>query len=258
MYGSLRGTVLRIDGSAVLMEAGGIGFEAEASAAALRMLQPGRPAFIYVHHIVREDAELLFGFASFKERLLFRELLKVSGVGPRLALSMVSALSAKELMAAVQEEDVRAISIVPGIGRKTAERLIVELKDRFKRLSLEESSALTDDDSLSDPAVMLSAPADQPAAAPEADKPADDAKSAPKETSSGRRGSKRSTAAEDQLAENLSPRAVRDEAISALMGLGYKEAQAVSYVKAVYQKGMDTKAVIVAALGHVNAINRRS
>ena len=224
MFGSIRGTVLRIDGFTALIEVGGIGYEVEIPSTALNKLQRGSSAFLYLHHAVREDAHLLYGFLSYEERLLFRELLKISGIGAKIALALVSTLNFADLTQAVETEDVRLISTVPGIGRKTAERLIVELKDRLKRLPLPMLDA-----------VQAPAPAETSALT-----------TAPTPTQTA------------DASVPLSARAVREEAISALIGLGYKETAAVGYVKAVYQRGMDTKAVIVAALAHIAQHNRRA
>ena len=220
MFGSIRGTVLRIDGFTALIEVAGIGYEVEVLTSALAKLKVGSTAFLYLHHAVREDAHLLYGFLAYDERLLFRELLKVSGIGAKTALALVSTLSYADLTQAVESEDVRLISTVPGIGRKTAERLIVELKDRLKRLPISISMVPTPPETKTETLVV---PASE-GLSPE---------------------------------PSLSPRVVREESIAALIGLGYKENAAVSYVKAVYQSGMDTRAVIVAALAHIAQHHRR-
>ncbi|KTC36726.1 ATP-dependent DNA helicase RuvA, partial [Pseudomonas sp. ABAC61] len=90
------------------------------------------PLTLHTHLVVREDAQLLYGFASKRERDFFRELIRLNGVGPKLALALMSSLEVDELVRCVQAQDTSALTKVPGVGKKTAERLLVELKDRFK------------------------------------------------------------------------------------------------------------------------------
>lgn len=92
----------------------------------------GEKVVLHTHMVVREDAQLLYGFSQKRERELFRELIKLNGVGPKLALALMSGLEIDELVRAVQAQDTSALVKVPGVGKKTAERLLVELKDRFK------------------------------------------------------------------------------------------------------------------------------
>lgn len=96
----------------------------------------GTEVSLHTHFIVREDAQLLYGFADQQEKRLFRSLIKVNGVGPKLALSILSGISAEAFIRAVHEEDTTALVRVPGVGKKTAERLIVEMKDRINQLDL--------------------------------------------------------------------------------------------------------------------------
>ena len=93
----------------------------------------GEQAVVFVHMVVREDAQLLFGFASKQQRELFRSLIKVNGVGPKVALAILSTLSAQELLTCMVNEDVTQLCKVPGIGKKTAQRLVVEMKDRLEK-----------------------------------------------------------------------------------------------------------------------------
>jgi len=97
---------------------------------------------VYTHFVVREDAQLLFGFADKMERGLFRELIKANGVGPKLGLAILSGMSASQFLASVQNEDVSALVSLPGIGKKTAERLVVELKDRLAKFGKAQSIAV--------------------------------------------------------------------------------------------------------------------
>jgi holliday junction DNA helicase RuvA len=95
----------------------------------------GQEAIIFTQFIVREDAQLLYGFNDKQERALFRELIKVNGVGPKLALAILSGMSAQQFVSAVEKEEITALIKLPGVGKKTAERLVVEMKDRFKGLN---------------------------------------------------------------------------------------------------------------------------
>jgi Holliday junction DNA helicase RuvA len=92
----------------------------------------GEPVILHTHLVVREDAHLLYGFFEKRERQLFRELIRLNGVGPKLALALMSGLEVDELVRCVQAQDASVLVKVPGVGKKTAERLLIELKDRFK------------------------------------------------------------------------------------------------------------------------------
>ncbi len=116
----------------LLVDVGGVGYELEAPMSTFyRLPECGEPVTLRTHLVVREDAHLLYGFASEGERRLFRELLRVNGIGARLALAVLSGLEPDALVAAVQAAEVTRLVAIPGIGRKTAERLIVELRDRL-------------------------------------------------------------------------------------------------------------------------------
>ncbi|MEG0868698.1 MAG: Holliday junction branch migration protein RuvA, partial [Hafnia sp.] len=95
----------------------------------------GQEVIIFTHFVVREDAQLLYGFNNKQERALFRELIKVNGVGPKLALAILSGMSAQQFVTAIEREEVSTLVKLPGVGKKTAERLVVEMKDRFKGLT---------------------------------------------------------------------------------------------------------------------------
>jgi len=97
-----------------------------------RLPHVGEPVTLHTHLVVREDAHLLYGFFEKRERELFRELIRLNGVGPKLALALMSGLEVDELVRCVQAQDTSALTRIPGVGKKTAERLLVELKDRFK------------------------------------------------------------------------------------------------------------------------------
>lgn len=116
----------------LLVEVGGVGYELEAPMTTFYELPAvGEPVTLHTHLVVREDAHLLYGFARESQRRQFRALLKVNGVGPRVALAVLSGLTENELAHCVANEDIPRLTQVPGIGRKTAERLIVELRDKL-------------------------------------------------------------------------------------------------------------------------------
>ena len=132
MIGRLRGTLVRKEPPALLVEAGGVGYELDAPMTTFYDLPAvGEPVTLYTHLVVREDAHLLYGFSRESQRRQFRALLKINGVGPRVALAVLSGLSEAELVTCIAHEDVARLTQVPGIGRKTAERLIVELRDKL-------------------------------------------------------------------------------------------------------------------------------
>lgn len=132
MIGSLRGTVLeRADDATVLLEVGGVGYLASVTPRTLAELEPGSPAFLYVHHHIREDAQTLFGFLSRDERTTFQVLINTHGIGPALALSILATHSPSALVDIVATNDLAALTLVPGVGKKTAERLLVELRNRL-------------------------------------------------------------------------------------------------------------------------------
>ena len=101
-------------------------------------------AIIYTHFVVREDAQLLYGFANTTERKLFRLLIKVNGVGPKLALAVLSAMSADQFVSCVAHDDVSGIVKIPGVGKKTAERLLIEMRDRLKDWQITSHTPATD------------------------------------------------------------------------------------------------------------------
>src|SRR5690606_33605285 len=116
----------------ILLDINGVGYAVEAPMSTFYKLPSlGEKVTLHTHLVVREDAQLLYGFAEKRDRLLFRELIKLNGVGPKLALSLMSGLEVDELIAAVQAQDTSALTRVPGVGKKTAERLLVELKGKF-------------------------------------------------------------------------------------------------------------------------------
>ncbi|RON48999.1 Holliday junction branch migration protein RuvA [Pseudomonas frederiksbergensis] len=133
MIGRLRGTLAEKQPPHLILDVNGLGYELEVPMTTLyRLPSVGEPLTLHTHLVVREDAQLLYGFYSKRERDFFRELIRLNGVGPKLALALMSSLEVDELVRCVQSQDTSALTKVPGVGKKTAERLLVELKDRFK------------------------------------------------------------------------------------------------------------------------------
>ena len=132
MIGSLRGSVLErgID-SEVLLEVGGLGYLITVTPRTLAELEPGATVFLYVHHHIREDAQTLFGFLRREERATFQVLIATHGVGPSLAMAIIGTHSPAALVDIVASNDMASLTLVPGVGKKTAERLLVELKSRL-------------------------------------------------------------------------------------------------------------------------------
>ena len=132
MIGKLTGTLLEKNPPEVLVDCHGVGYEVQVPMSTFYNLpQVVQPISLLTHFIVREDAQLLYGFATAQERQTFRELIKISGVGPRMALSLLSGLSIEELAQAVATQEAGRLVKVPGIGKKTAERLLLELKGKL-------------------------------------------------------------------------------------------------------------------------------
>lgn len=131
MIGRLTGILARKEPPALLVDVNGVGYELEAPMSTFYDLPAtGEKVTLYTHLVVREDAHLLYGFSRESQRQLFRSLLKVNGVGPRVALAVLSGLSEQELILCLAHEDIARLTKVPGIGRKTAERLVMELRDK--------------------------------------------------------------------------------------------------------------------------------
>lgn len=136
MISRLSGILLRKEPPALLVDVNGVGYELEAPMTTFYDLPAvGEKVTLFTHLVVREDAHLLYGFSREAQRRLFRGLLKVNGVGPRVALAVLSGLADDEFVHCVLSEDVARLTQVPGIGRKTAERLIVEMRDKLPPLS---------------------------------------------------------------------------------------------------------------------------
>ncbi|MBL4670859.1 MAG: Holliday junction branch migration protein RuvA [Arenicella sp.] len=134
MIAWLKGELLEKQAPSLLLNVNGVGYELEAPMTTFYDLPAeGETATLFVHMVVREDAQLLFGFSSRQQRELFRSLIKVNGVGPKVALAVLSTLSAQELLQCMADEDFNTLCKVPGIGKKAAQRLVVEMKDRLEK-----------------------------------------------------------------------------------------------------------------------------
>ncbi|MBD8512464.1 Holliday junction branch migration protein RuvA [Photobacterium sp. WH77] len=202
MIGRLRGIIVEKQPPEVVIEAAGIGYEVQMPMSCFYELpQAGQEVTIATHFVVREDAQLLYGFNKKSERDLFREVIKANGVGPKLGLAILSALTASQFVLCVENEDISTLVKIPGVGKKTAERLLVEMKDRLKGWG--EGDLFT----------------------PALDTAASQAQSA---------------ASDKNRAE--------DEAVSALIALGYKPQQASKVVAQVAQDDMPSEAIIREAL----------
>jgi Holliday junction DNA helicase RuvA len=196
VIGRLRGEIVAKRPPHLLVDVNGVGYELEAPMSTFYELPAvGAAVLLHTHLVVREDAHVLYGFARETERALFRSLLRVSGVGPKMALAILSGMNADEFARCVQRDDTAALSRLPGIGKKTAERLIIEMRDRLARLD-DEAFAV--------------------AARPHA-------------TGAG------------------APSALED-AVSALIALGYKAPEASRMVRAVAVEGLASEDLIRAAL----------
>ena len=201
MIGRLTGLLVEKNPPQIVLDVNGVGYEIDVPMSSFYNLPAaGEKVTLLTHFVVREDAQLLYGFINKRTRALFRELLKANGVGPKLALAILSGMSASQFVNAVEREEIGALIKLPGVGKKTAERLVVEMKDRLKGWS--EGALFT---------------------------PYTDAMTA-QPTDAGK------------------PSSVEDEAISALLALGYKLPQATLVVRKIYQPEMKVEAVIREAL----------
>ena len=146
MISFLSGTLIEKTAPFLTIDVNGVGYEVQASLNTFSVLpKKGEAIRLLTHFVVREDAQLLYGFADSAERQLFRTLIKVNGVGPKLALAILSGMDAASFSRCVLAGDVVALTRLPGVGKKTAERLIVEMKDRLREWHLETASLLEGD-----------------------------------------------------------------------------------------------------------------
>ncbi|GAA59376.1 holliday junction DNA helicase RuvA [Pseudoalteromonas sp. BSi20652] len=197
MIGRLNGILIEKQPPEILLEVSGVGYEVQMPMTCFYDLPKiGENAIVYTHFVVREDAQLLFGFNNKVERALFRELLKANGVGPKLGLAILSGMSAKQFVSCVNNEDSTSLVKLPGVGKKTAERLVLEMKDRLKDWGNDLFTPFSDN------AVI---------------EPMSDA----------------------TIANNAA-----DDAVSALLALGYKLPQAQKAVKSISKPDMSTEVLI--------------
>jgi len=146
MIGRLVGRVTMMDDTTLVLDVSGVGYEVEVTTMTLAKVGlGGEQVELFTHLGVRDDAFSLYGFTSVGERDLFRALIKVNGVGPKLAMTLLSSLSPNELVRCVSDQDASILTKVSGVGRKTADRLLMELKDRLDDLSALESVSLASD-----------------------------------------------------------------------------------------------------------------
>jgi Holliday junction DNA helicase RuvA len=135
MISRLRGRVVNISDNVLIIDVQGVAYEAEVTGTTLATVAGHEGEVdVYTHLVVRDDTHALFGFASLAERELFRALIRVNGIGPKLGLTLLSSLTPEEFATSVADQDVAAMTRVPGVGKKTAERLLMELKDRLDTL----------------------------------------------------------------------------------------------------------------------------
>ena len=133
MIGRIRGTLVHKQPPDILVEVGGVGYEIQVPMTTLFQLpELGAEVSLVTHFVVREDAQLLYGFIQEQDRSLFRQLIKVSGVGPKLALTILSGMDSASFARCVQRDDISSLIALPGVGKKTAERLLVEMRDKLK------------------------------------------------------------------------------------------------------------------------------
>ncbi|TXR54026.1 Holliday junction branch migration protein RuvA [Reinekea thalattae] len=135
MIGRIQGVLLENKAPDLLIDVNGIGYEVQAPlSTAFALPKVGEKVVLITHLAVREDAHVLYGFATENERMLFRTLVKISGVGPKLALAILSGMETQRFVQSIQDQDPAALTKIPGVGKKTAERLIVEMKDKLNAL----------------------------------------------------------------------------------------------------------------------------
>ncbi|GGI85010.1 Holliday junction branch migration protein RuvA [Shewanella gelidii] len=201
MIGRLRGTLLEKQAPEILIEVNGLGYEVQMPLTSFYELpELHQETIVYTHFVVREDAQLLYGFITKQERALFRLLIKTNGVGPKLALTILSGMTAAEFVTCVERDDIATLVKLPGVGKKTAERLLVEMRDKLK--SLMEAS----------------------------------------------QGSEREFVLQTEYKPAPVANTAEEDAISALLTLGYKPAQASKAVSAAFEDGIDSESLIKAAL----------
>ena len=143
MIAKLSGRLDQKQPNSIIVDVGGVGYEVTIPVSTFYELgEPGSEVTLKIHTNVREDAIQLFGFWTAREKELFLRLTSVSGIGPKLAITMLSGMPASELISAIRNNDIARLTAIPGVGRKTAERVVVELRDKLARVAFEESETL--------------------------------------------------------------------------------------------------------------------
>ena len=152
MIARLTGRVLTLDLNTLVLDVNGVGYEIEVSSFTANSFQVDNIVTLETHLIVREDAQILFGFKEASEKKLFQMLIKINGVGPRLAIGIMSGLGEDQFSLAIRDKDVKILTALPGVGKKTAERLIIELQDKmiFERATGEKNRSKIFPDVLAD------------------------------------------------------------------------------------------------------------
>ncbi len=151
MYHYLNGKIAEKTPTAVILDVNGIGYEVRVSLSTFSSLPNlGETVKLFTHFVVREDAQLLYGFATEEEREAFRLLISISGIGPKLAITLLSGVTLPELKRAIQEKNIPVLTAISGIGQKTAERVIIELKDKIGKAEVSAGKELIHDASISD------------------------------------------------------------------------------------------------------------
>lgn len=145
MIGMLRGKVWETQPGCIFLDVQGVGYEVTVTATLLAKVRPGQEIMLYTRLVPKEDELCLYGFLSVQEKHLFLQMLSVSGIGPKAAMSVLSTLGAGQIESAIAAENVNLLTKVPGIGKKTAQRLILELKEKFKMFDLGNGSSLSEE-----------------------------------------------------------------------------------------------------------------
>lgn len=135
MIGSLTGEIRYLEAPTVILDVNGVGYEVDTPLSSFCQLKKGDKTTLWTHLVVREDAQQLYGFIDLQDKQVFRVLLKVSGIGAKMALGILSGLSIERLVQALEQEDIGTLTKIPGVGKKTAERMIIELRGKFKHLN---------------------------------------------------------------------------------------------------------------------------
>ena len=199
MIGRLKGKILEKQAPNLLLDVNGVGYEVEVPMSTYYDLPNiGCETILKTHFIVREDAQILYGFLTDDERTLFRELIKISGIGGKVGLAILSGMQPDEFVACIEAQDVKTITRIPGIGAKTAQRLIIEIKDKLGKLSISASAPIS--------------------------------------------------AAEDSGPGASNQTSAKNDAIDAMVALGYKQAEAEKLIKKINEPGMSTEELIRKAL----------